>query len=782
MNQKPSKRRNAKIGAFTVFGKIMKFIIIAFFIAALVGGVYATKIILGIAKEAPEVNLKKFLALNTPSVMMDMDGVQMDIIHTDEVRFPVALSDMGQNIKDAFISIEDERFYKHKGVDYRRTISVTAKDLIGRITGNRDLQGGSTLTQQIIKNTFLTKDQVVTRKIKEIYMALQAEELLTKDQILETYLNSIFLGGKANGVEAASRQYFGKSVKDLTVIEAAYIAGTTQSPSNYYAFSESSMANPSKYINRTKLVLKAMLKNEKLTQIDFDAYMNKLDTEGIAFNRQVIISDTYNYEYFTRPVLDQVRADLKELNGYTDEEVNELIAYGGLTIYSTMDRDDQEYAQSILNDFNNINAQYIYEWKDEVQNTLSEKREIQAAFAAVDYKTGQVRVLIGGRNDDVAAGYNRAYYSPTFANSTLRSIGSSTKPLTIYSPAIDTGILTLGGEANDSLLPKDIYEAIGFKGRSPNNVNFKYTGMSTIRNAIVNSYNTVSTRTFFKLGSSQDARINLAQSYGEKFGVLYTKKTEELGASTFALGSNYEINVDGGNPLILAGAYGAFGNSGVVTENILYTKVTDSSGNVILENIPKSEQVIKPTTAYLLFDVMKGVVAKNVPKSRPGNMPMAGKTGTATGENNAVVDVWFSGVTPYYSASIWFGADQRKPLLSVNSSKQINSYSTQYAFGKIMTHLHDGLAVTDVSRPGGLITASFCKESGGVPNEQCYVAGTVESELFVSGTQPTEVCTVHTYVPPVVDPVTPATPVTPGTNGNNGLGNWLDGLFPGNGN
>ena len=779
MNQKPSKRRNAKIGAFTVFGKIMKFIIIAFFIAVLIGGVYATKIILGIAQEAPEVNLKKFLALNKPSIMMDMDGVQMDIIHTDEVRFPVALSEMGQTIQDAFISIEDERFYKHKGVDYRRTISVTAKDVIGRITGNRDLQGGSTLTQQIIKNTFLTKDQVVTRKIKEIYMALQAEELLTKEQILETYLNSIFLGGKANGVEAAARQYFGKSVKDLTVIEAAYIAGTTQSPSNYYAFSESSMANPSKYINRTKLVLSAMLKNEKITQLDFDAYINKLDTEGIAFNRQVIISDTYNYEYFTRPVLDQVRTDLKELKGYTDEEVNELIAYGGLTIYSTMDRDDQEYAQSVLNDFNNINAQYVYEYLNETKKPMTEKREVQAAFAAVDYKTGQVRILIGGRNDDVAAGYNRAYYSTTFANSTLRSIGSSTKPLTIYSPAIDTGILTLGGEANDSLLPEDIWKPMGFT-RSPNNVNFKYSGMTTIRNAIVNSYNTVSTRTFFKLGSNQDARVNLAESYGKKYGLIVSQDRSTLGASTFALGSNNEINKDGGNPLILAGAYGAFGNSGVVTENILYTKVTDSSGNVILENIPKSEQVIKPTTAYLLYDVMKGVVAKNVPKSRPGNIPMAGKTGTATDNKNGVVDVWFSGVTPYYSASIWFGADQRKPLLAANSSKQINSYSTQYAFGKIMTHLHEGLPVTDVSRPGGIITASFCKESGGVPNEQCYLAGTVVSELFASGTQPTEVCTVHTYVAPVVVPDVPVIPAIPGANGNgnNGLGNLLDGLFP----
>ena len=194
---------------------------------------------------------------------------------------------------------------------------------------------------------------------------------------------------------------------------------------------------------------------------------------------------------------------------------------------------------------------------------------------------------------------------------------------------------------------------------------------------------------------------------------------------------------------------------------------------MILDNIPKSEQVIKPTTAYLLYDVMKGVVSKNVPKSRPGNMPMAGKTGTATDNDNGVVDVWFSGVTPYYSASIWFGADQRKPLLTVNSSKQINSYSTQYAFGKIMTHLHDGLAVTDVSRPGGIITASFCKASGGVPNEQCYVAGTVVSELFASGTQPTEVCTVHSYVAPVIPdtPVSPITPVTPAAPGNNGNGN-----------
>src|SRR5690554_3011105 len=290
---KPNTRKNATTNSFTVFAKFIKFFLIAFIIATMVGGLYVAKIVLEIAEDAPEVNVGRFLALNEPSIILDNEGNQMDLIHTDEVRFPLALEDMGENIIDAFISIEDERFEKHKGVDYRRTIGVTIRDILGQVTGNRDMQGGSTLTQQMIKNTFLSREQKYERKIKEIFMALHAEKMLTKEQILETYLNSVFLGGRANGVEAAARQYFDKSASQLNVIEAAYIAGTTQSPSNFYAFSQSSMANPSKYINRTKLVLNAMLKNEKITEMEHELYTRTLNESGIQFSRTSIVSDKY---------------------------------------------------------------------------------------------------------------------------------------------------------------------------------------------------------------------------------------------------------------------------------------------------------------------------------------------------------------------------------------------------------------------------------------------------------------------------------------------------------
>ncbi|HCW72666.1 MAG TPA: hypothetical protein DHM90_01480 [Clostridiaceae bacterium] len=826
MVNKPNTRKNGRTNSFTVFAKFMKFLMIAIIVSTMVGGLYVAKIVLEIAEEAPEVSTSRFLSLNEPSIILDNEGSQMDLIHTDEVRFPLALSEMGDNIIDAFISIEDERFYKHKGVDYRRTIGVTIRDIVGQVTGNRDMQGGSTLTQQMIKNTFLSREQKYERKIKEIFMALHAEKSLTKDQILETYLNSIFLGGRANGVEAAARQYFNKSARDLTVVEAAYIAGTTQSPTRFYAFSESSLADPEKYITRTKLVLNAMLDNEKITEEEHGQYMDELNLalmsdeekaqmtaeldaklaaqqitaeehsstmnkleRGLNFHQTSIVSDKYNYEYFTRPVIDQVKEDLKAQKGYTDEEISELLSYGGLIIHSTMDRDAQEFAQATLADFQNINAEYMdkYEVFDRGKGTMvveEERKEAEAAFAAVDYRTGQVKVLIGGRSTETPSTPNRSYYSPTFTLSYLRPVGSTTKPLTIYGPALETGAITLGSSALDKQINKradaEMHKAVaGDRDDWPNNVNFRYTGYTSIRKAIVNSYNTVSARTYYALGAD---RLNISKSFAEKFGIQITDNLTALGkgTATFAIGSNFEMNKDGGNPLIMAGAYGAFGNSGIVTENILYTKVTDSSGNIILDNIPKSEQVISAQNAYLLYDVMKDIVKNNVPRTRLTAMPIAGKTGTATtNTENLATDLWFAGLSPYYSASIWIGSDRPSPILKPGSNGRVNSYITQTAYGKIMEYLHQGHEVKDISRPSGITSASFCMESGGIPNEQCYIAGTVSNDLFVSGTTPREVCDVHTYTPPVIDPipelpvqpVDPITPPAPPANNGNGNGN-----------
>lgn len=817
MVSKPNTRKNAKSNSFTYFAKFIKFFFILFMIITMVGALYVAKVVLDIAEEAPEVSINRFLSLSEPSIVLDDEGNQMDLIHTDEVRFPIALEDMGQNIIDAFISIEDERFEKHKGVDYRRTIGVTLRDIVGQITGNRDMQGGSTLTQQIIKNTFLTREQKYERKIKEIFMALRAEKMLTKDQILETYLNSIFLGGRANGVEAAARQYFNKSSKDLTVIEAAYIAGTTQSPTNYYAFSQSSTANPEKYINRTKLVLNAMRDNKKITEEEHAQYTEQLNSAlidpddkiakseelrlkvesgeiteeeynfqtdvletGIVFNQTSIVSDKYNYEYFTRPVLDQVKADLKAVKGYTDEEINQLIAYGGLIIHSTMDRGAQEYAQSVLSDFSNINAEF-----DEVRKKIDKatglesetitRKEAEAAFSAVDYKTGQVKVLVGGRDDSKPNGYNRSYYSDTFGpTGVLRGVGSTTKPLTVYGPALEQGAITLGAAALDEQLlqseDRQILAELGYTGEKnwPQNYFPRYSGHTTIRKSIVNSFNTVSVRTYYDLGPD---RNNIAKTYGEKFGLIYNDNPVTV---NFTLGNNSVMNKDGGNTLILAGAYGAFGNSGVVTENILYTKVTDSEGAVLLEKNPSSSQVLSPQNAYLLYDVMKDII-KNVPRAQLGRMPMAGKTGTNSNGDQKTSEIWFAGLSPYYSASIWIGGDTPYTLYQKGTTNSAPSSLTQDAYGKIMAYLHEGLEIKDIARPSGLTTASFCFVSGGIPNEQCYIENTVASDLFVSGTQPKQVCTVHTYEPPVIDPIPeePETPVqTPGNPGNgNGNGN-----------
>ena len=755
MSTKPTKKLNPKSNAFLNTIKFFKFIIIFLIIVAIIIGFYASKIIYGVAKDSPDLSLNQFINLNEPSVVVDDEGNEFDIIHTDEVRFPLKLNEMGENIKNAFISIEDERFFKHKGVDYRRTISVTVQDFIGRFTGKRNLQGGSTITQQLIKNTYLTREKSIERKIKEIYMALKTEKMTSKEQILETYLNRVFLGGKAHGVEAASNQYFNKSSKDLTILEAAYIAGTTQSPTNYYAFSDSSKENPDKYLNRTKLVLNAMKKNEKISIEEYDAAMDEININAIVFDQTSIITDKYSYEYFTRPVVDELKKDLKEI-GYTDEEISALIEHGGLKIYTTMNRGAQDYAQEVLNDFDNINTVYDHKRLREPESddpessiiTLNDgskwveyttREEAQASFSAVDYSSGEVKILVGGRNDETASGFNRAYYSDTFSGSVLRSIGSSTKPLTVYGPGIDTTKVTLGSIADDTKLTDEELSDLGFN--SLNNVTFKFSGNSDIRTSLVNSYNTVSAKTFRMLGNNNNERIELSMDYGKRFGLVFPENTANVGPSTFALGSNYEDKKDGGNPLILANAYGVFGNNGIITEPILYTKVVDNDENILIENTVNSRQIIKAQTAYILYDVMKDVVKNNVPGVKKGAMPIAGKTGTS----NDAIDIWFSGVSPYYSASLWIGADQRARLYQSGTNTSQTSYSTQNAFGKIMAYLHEGLQVKDIANPGGIITSSFCIESGQVPNEACYTAETARSDLFIRGTQPTESCSVHVY-------------------------------------
>jgi penicillin-binding protein 1A len=352
--------------------KVFKYIMLSLLAVIILGGATAAGICYAWIKTAPPLDVNQILDLNQPSVLYDNKGNFMDNAPTDEKRTIVAYKDIPQNLINAFVDIEDERFYEHKGVDFKRVIGSFYIDVKNKLNKDNSLQGGSTITQQLIKNTLLTSETTMKRKVQEMYLATELEKHLSKDQILEAYLNTIFLGGQAHGVEAAANQYFNKSVKDLSLLECAYIAGVTQSPTQYNALSDKSKKNPTAYINRTKTVLYAMYTTTstktKITKAQYDQAISDLNNKKLVFTPATTDTNILKYEWFDRPVLEEVKTDLKAQYHYSDSEINNLIMYGGLKIYTTMDKTLQDGAQAIIDDDKNLGG------NSEVVNGLSFRR------------------------------------------------------------------------------------------------------------------------------------------------------------------------------------------------------------------------------------------------------------------------------------------------------------------------------------------------------------------------------------------------------------------------
>ncbi|MEW8955684.1 transglycosylase domain-containing protein [Clostridium sp.] len=692
--------------------KVWKKILLGFVFFTLLIGIGLAGISFAIVKTAPPLDINALLSLNEDSTLYDSNGEFMDYVPTEQKRSIVSIDDMSQYLKDAFVSIEDERFYSHNGLDYRRILGAVYIDVKNKITGQIGLHGASTITQQLLKNTLLTNEVTLQRKIQEMYMALKLEKALTKDQILEAYLNTIHLGGRANGVEAAAKQYFNKSAKDLDLIESAYIAGVTQNPSRFYPFSPSAKKDPSPYINKTKLVLEKMKELNKISEEEYNNAIADINANGIKFNPPKQDTDKLNFEWFSRPVMTQVKKDLKTKYGYTDKEVDRMLNYGGLKIYTTMDRNLQTYSQNeVVNKASSFTS--IGNVKDEKTNLI----QPQISAVVMDYSNGQVKTIIGGRGDQPALSFNRAA-----SNKYLKSVGSAIKPLTVYAPLIDTQIATAGTVLEDSPLPDDSvrnYDKNDFKG------------YLTLREGLQRSQNTIAAKSLNLLGYGNSL------DYGKKFGLIFNE--ESRGQSALALGEfdNRSNDLDGGNPLIVSAAYGTFGNEGKYTEPMLYTEVKDRNGNVILDGKPKEKQIVSKEAAYITYDMLKGVVTPPGTGGRAkfGSMPVAGKTGTSSDNKN----LWFAGLTPYYSAAVWIGDDFSKPVKG-------SSGDAATIWSKIMAKAHEGLAYKDISAPSGVVTVDICKDSGKLPTDLCARdprGGRVYSELFISGTQPTSLCDVH---------------------------------------
>lgn len=774
------KKKKKKITLLRIF-KITSLTILSIMILSAVA---ACGVALAIIKTTPALDVNAVLSLNEPSTLYDSTGKYMDDVATDEKRTVIELKDMPVLLQNAFISIEDERFRTHIGIDPRRILGSVFFDIKSKLKGEKLLQGGSTLTQQLVSNTILNKKVTIQRKVQEMYLAVELEKHLSKDLILQAYMNTIFLGGSANGVEAAANQYFNKSAKDLTLIECAFIGGLAQNPSGSYANVLTDVRNSSvaakaaedakladeaaktaanttrksatqikneaaaaqkaadtakasadtakkmataavkahnSYISRTETVLYKMYDTNHITKAQYDAAIADIKAGKLQFSLQSASSkDKLNYEWFSLPAIEQVKKDLKTQYNYDDKQINSLLMYGGLKIYTTMDKNLQDTAQTIINNNDNYNG------NDTSKNGIP---VLQSSAVITDYHTGEVKVIIGGRGDQPARSYNRAAYNGS--KEFLRPTGSAIKPLAVYSPAIDTKQATAATIIEDTPLPTDIGIKYPDNGKpyNPKDDDGNFLGPITIREAIMKSRNLVAVKLEDQIG------LKTGRDYAKRFGITTVSDKDSIAA--MALG---QLNT-GTNTLTMAAAYGVFGNSGIYTAPKLYTKVVDRNGKIILETKTTNTKVISPQAAFIMYDLLKGPTTSSgtAPSAPFSDMPVAGKTGTASN----LKDLWFCGLTPYYSGAVWIGNDNNEVISGLNSNNAAAIWS------QIMEAAHKNLAVKDISQPSGIDNAVVCSVSGKIPTDACSKDSNGKvphADLFISGTEPTTNCDVHIQV------------------------------------
>ena len=459
MDKEATSQKRKKTTGKHVFKKL----VFAILIIVLMLSVAMVGVIFAMIKTAPVLDINKFLKLDEITELLDDSGKHMDEYVVSQRRINLPISDVPVNLQEAFISIEDFRFETHPGIDVKRLAGSIFNDLKIKITGSGEsLQGASTITQQLVKYRIFLEDSMenrtsIKRKVQEIYLSLQIEKVLTKPQILETYMNTIFLGGNAHGIEAASQQYFDKSVKDLTLKQSAFIASAAQNPSVSYSMASKSFKAKTAFdSNRTKAVLNNMYKYNKISKIQLDSAM----AEKLTFSFPKNNPNKMNFEFFSRPAIIQVTNDLKNKYNISEKEASTMLMYDGVKIYTTMNRNMQAKSQNLI---------------DAPMN--SSQAKLQASCVIIDYHTGEVKTIIGGRNVKVPISYNRAAYDNKF----LRAPGSSIKPLTVYSPAINTKIATASTVIEDSPIPSP--------GYNPNNDDYKYKGYLTLRDALMYSDN-----------------------------------------------------------------------------------------------------------------------------------------------------------------------------------------------------------------------------------------------------------------------------------------------------
>ena len=668
------------------FKKIVNYIFVCIFVIliACVGigaGMYAA-----VVSEIEDMNIQE-LALARSSIVYYTDengnSIETEFLSNDGNCIWVESNEISDVMKEAIVAIEDERFYRHGGVDIRRTAGAVLGHVREKLGGSYASYGGSTITQQVIKNITSEKDRTATRKIKEMMRAVALEKQLSKDEILTVYLNVIFLSNNCYGVEAASNRYFGKSASELNITEAALIAGITQRPSYY-----NPLRNPENALQKRNTVLLKMYETGKISKEEYEEAI--ASDIGIHESR---FEDTDNvYSYFVDTVINEIISDLQTEKGYTESFATQQVFGGGLKIYTTMDKNIQNAMEE------------VFENPDNFSGGAS---KAQAAMVIIDPRSGEIKGVIGGKGQKTdSRGLNRA-------TQTRRQPGSAIKPLSVYGPAIDKKVL------NPSTILLD--EPITIKDWSPKNSYSGFKGNITVKKAIEISANIPSIKALQKLGTgtSYDYVKNRF-----KLGVVDADKD----LSPLALGGL----TNGVTVKEMAAAYSAFANGGYYYTPHTYTKVLDSSNRVLLEKKVEKTQAVGADTAYIMSQMLYGVVNSSSGTGKlarlGSGMAVYGKTGTTNND----YDKWFVGYTPYYTGAVWFGFDQQKSIRSVGVYNNISAK----LWSNTMKKVHEGLDDAEIEAPDNLVTSYVCNVTGLLATTSCDGA----TEYFLEGTQPKKYC------------------------------------------
>lgn len=657
--------------------------------------------------------------------------IEEERIYSGENRIWASYSSMPNYLIEAFVSIEDERFWTHSGVDWKRTIGATLSYFTG---GKR--YGGSTITQQLIKNITGDNEVKIQRKIQEIFRALNLEKTLDKTQIIELYLNTISLSQKCYGVQAASHKYFNKDVSELTLVECAALAAIPKAPTSY-----DPIQNPEKNKQRRDTVLMKMHELGKITDEEYQTALNTelvldVQTENLSADQSTTIRSWYADAAFT-----EATELLMEQLGVTKIRAQQLIYSGGLSIYTAMDPDVQDTMEAYFEEQSNFEA---------IDDSIIQP---QCSMVILDAQTSDVLGIVGGR------GEKTANLTLNYATDTQRSPGSSIKPVSVYAPALEMGIITYGSVYDDSPFNfgTEVQNEDGTTSYTrpygyPVNYPAGYRGLTTIHDAISRSVNTVAMKVLDDLGLQTS--YNFVYDKLKMHSVIDRMELPggtvltDIDYSALALGGmNYGVTV-----MEITAAYGIFANEGIYSKPRIVLKILDSEGNVIVNNVEETEIVISSQSATIMTKMLENVlkVGTGSKMTIKNIVDVAGKTGTTSDDN----DRWFVGYTPYYIGGVWFGYEIPKSLNNFSASPS----PAAKTFDDIMNTLHqkiineaieEGTAIRTFEDADGVIQATYCRDSGKLITDACKAdprGSRAEVGYFTRDTVPTEECDCHVLV------------------------------------